>query len=57
VEKTYTLPDPDQNKAETRLVNHDHGYSSYDENLTLEFNLVYDESKGIYEDKNVSIWG
>ena len=53
MEKTYISLYLDQNKGETRLVNHEHGYSIFDENISLEFNLVYDETKGIYEDKNV----
>lgn len=49
----YSPSETAQNKAETKLVNHEHGFSVIEEPLTLELNMAYDEAKGCYEDKNV----
>lgn len=35
------------------MVQHEHGISTFNEKVQLEINLVYDEDKQLYEDKNV----
>lgn len=43
----------DQHKAETAIVRHIDGYSSYDTILTLDLMLKYDRVSGKYQDKIV----
>lgn len=45
----------DNNKIETQLQQHEHGFSTFNEKVQLEINLVWDEEKKLYEDKNVKI--
>ena len=43
----------DQNKAETNSVKHSNGFSIFNETLSLEFNMPYNESTQTYLEKKV----
>ena len=55
MEEAYQYPQSDTNKTETRLVNHEHGYSTFEEAVFLDLNMKFDEAKQCFEEKKVRL--